>query len=456
MYVSRCLVVATCLCLVSACCSTPPTYFEEFEKEGFTPVIGLAAFSEAIPPKGGKTLFDLGPEGQAALVAASNLKGQKLAAEFATPIRLRSSTAIKKDRSRISLSRRLHFTLYTEHFDPWERLTEAKITVVPPHGWKFTTWSGATVERTSINLANVVDTTARSVGASEVPFLWGWLPGGGASASVQNTQQTTRDLAVEIVKFLPSIQSQQFDLRLFAPFPQTNVAGAYTVDVKLATTQSAFTYVNRIEMVGTDPRLDVTHVYFPAEFTKPPKALANNVTATVVHRTVTDEDARLTISEDDDTVHFRAKTVSNGANVDFGLSDEPLAAFLVEYADNNRQNGVPVMVNVERFNSVYRDQSSQCALFNTAREAELLATYLRSSGFLRRPPRGSMPETIYESADKKYRFTASIDKGSTVHTTPNFNVRVVQIEAVTARPSGVRSQRYKPVGLDQCYVDVDS
>lgn len=431
--------------LLSACSLSPPKYFAEAKiSEGIEASVGLSAFSQPIPSSNPKTLLDLGPEAQAAIVERSAATGAGLAAEFATPIKAAPSLALKVDKSRIALSRRLHFTLFTENFQPWERLTEAKISVSPPHGWVFTGWTAAAVERTSISLANVVDTAVKSGGVSAVPFLWGWIPaGGGVNASVQNTQQTTRNLAVEVVKFLPSIADHRFDLRLYAPFPQTNVAGAYTVDVKLARAREFFAYVNELKMIGGEPQLDVTHVYFPAITAADESDKEPAVEATAIRRWVTNRDAQLSISESDDEVIFAYEDVRPVGTLNYEGPKEPLGLWFVDYADRNRANGEPIFVNVRSYNSASRGQSDQCALFVNAEQAIAFASLLEASGFFSGNPRFD-----YESSDKKYRFTATVSGGR--KTAATFAIRPVDFERITPRDGG---GRFAPANLLDCYVD---
>lgn len=442
-----------CSITLASCGTPPPKYFAKYTpNEDLVPTQGITVFTEQTPPKPPRTMLELGSEAQAALIEKSNKTGPTLAAEFAIPIKAATKPTIKRDKSRVQVSRRLHFALFTENFRPWERLVEAKLTAVPPAGWEFQSWSTAAVERTSISLANVVDTTVKSAGVSSVPFLWGWIPtGGGLDASIQKTRQATRDLAVEVVRFLPSVSAKRLDIRLSAPFPQTSVVGGYRIDVKLAPSRLFFAYVNTLDVKGAAPLIDITHVYFPARVLetdgKRDDLLAGNAFGTAVRRVVSNRKGQLTIGEDDDEVVYEEIELPLVGTLDYEESREPLNLWLVEYGDSKRQNRQPVMLEVITFDGVFRGQSTQCAFFSKIEEATQFANLLDTNGFL-----SADPKFEYRSGDKKYAFSASIF--GVKRPNPTLSIRPIAIQTIEQVEPDL-DDRYRPVDLPECFVDED-
>ncbi|MGF1463869.1 MAG: hypothetical protein ACFB2Z_12045 [Maricaulaceae bacterium] len=195
--------------------------------------VGFSAVVVDNPPSGDQ-LFDLDGEGQSALIGAlTPVNAAQIGRAFAQRVSAGPSQplGVLDDRSRTDVTLRVHFTIYTQNYLPFERITEAAITLKPPAGWRVRNVSGIESVRQTLRVGSIEETSASSgtLTAEIFPLLNDFM----GNATVSRTSQGSQNLDVEVVEVIPVLNTQEAGLKFFAPFPSTNVAGDYTVNLAL-------------------------------------------------------------------------------------------------------------------------------------------------------------------------------------------------------------------------------
>lgn len=200
-----------------------------------------------------KTALDLSAEGQAAFIKRAK-EFDNIHAVLAKPIK-REMKKSSADDSAFTQTRKLTFTVATTKMSPADRITEAHLIATLPPGWEFIGWSGFSVVSSDVTAANVVDTLTNRFKASTGLGLDKFIEeliNTSVEAERTRSTQVTSNLTFDVVEFLPRLTRNTAEFILSAPFQQVNLAGSYTVDVKLKYTGK--TRVKNVELSGKGDR----------------------------------------------------------------------------------------------------------------------------------------------------------------------------------------------------------
>ncbi len=439
--------------------------------------VGLEGFAEEVPTQRAvRQLIDLGPEGQAALIQRHEKNGAfdvaALAADLARTIRRSETpTGIRTDRSLVEARQRLILTLFTEKLRPADRITEAKIKIEPPDGWRFTGWDGATVVHNTIRVATVVDEFNRSGSAN---FTFDTLTPDLASAElggdIARNEQVTQNIDVEVVEFLPSIQPTHATLRLNAPFAQTNVAGTYAINFSMQAKNQFFAHTfDFTEKPNREGALGVTNRYFQGEVvTDDIETLADNRYAIrhmptelsyIVRKTNDKRKKRQrSVKESDDKVTFKENAFEqNQANepgdIPIVINSPEFYVWSIEYLNANGSIE-PLRIDPQKHDGADVSAAGpQCAFFENDQEAEKFVHWLN-----KRSPFDAKGLHPYKSNDKKNEFTVIGPKNTKLQ--GRYSLAPHKIFHLKEVPVVLGTKKYTPVLGDNdihrnCLIDSD-
>lgn len=310
----RIVSVAGIVLLLAGCAEKPQYYasadFVSIDSIGArgkasSPTVSIDLFATNPPrSKSAPTLLNLSAEGQAEVVKAYAGEPEKLQEVFARPISA-AQTSLGSSCSALKVKRSIRLTIATNNLAPSDRITQAKIVAKASDGWRFKAAEGFEAVRSDLKIATVIDTlTRRLKGSAGVDFagIINELVDVGAEGELTAENKVTRDLQFEVVEFLPLPREESLDFFLKAPFPQVNIAGAYTGDVTLEydgdtknLVITAFDY--------SDPT-SVSASRFRCEYLPEEKNVSLDISMSYRARMVQNTLGRRSLEEDDDDVDY--------------------------------------------------------------------------------------------------------------------------------------------------------
>lgn len=374
-------------------CGSTLKYYEDANTNVFNSQVGLAIFSEAVPPtpQASTQLRSLPGEALAEYIKKYDGDAAKLASDLATVItRPGNAPVIAVDRSRTQTRTRLNLTVFTEQFKPADRLIEAKAIITPPEDWEFASWDGATIEKNTTRLATIVDQLNSST-ATTLPFGLGSVPFLGGTAQTTNTtarnEQVTQNIEVEVVEFLPSITPSKATLRFNAPFPQINAAGTYSINFNLRAKKQYSVYLHAFSNEGDTPSIGLTRSFFRGVLSGDvDKNLSDSdeITGNLSYIKREVRNGAITVKESDDDVAFvteqnlneSTKIAMLKASAKLEDLERGLVFWSVEYRDAQNKSK-PVRITTRRHNNRDLPAIGQiCSFFGDTRQAEAFADWL--------------------------------------------------------------------------------
>lgn len=177
--------------------------------------IAVDVIVSKLPKPSAFTALDLSAEGQAAYIEAFADTPEEIVSALTTPIK-RDASQPEIDQSKLSLTRRLAFTLLTKNMLPPDGIVEAHIKAALPADWRFAGWSGFSVIEADIK-TQTVDNTARESSASNDDIN-------------RNVQSLTK---IGWVRILPRLHANLAEFVLNTRPRSADLSGSYTVDVTL-------------------------------------------------------------------------------------------------------------------------------------------------------------------------------------------------------------------------------
>ena len=337
--------------------SPPRAPFTYYETASFAGVfdehrVELDLQIEQIPSGRSRDAFALSDRGQAQLIevyGGNEAISAKLPALLAEPIS-RTPPVNSTDRSRVFFSKRLNFGVAAIHFHPPDRIYSAVLTAKVPPGWTFKNWRGFEIKEEAIKLAvleQALTNKATSSVSLSVPQIdeLGDLSAGRESSG---SSTVTRDLNVKVVEFVPILSGAMLEIVLNSPFPQTNVAGRYSIDVDIEYDDPVTTSFVDVAFEDGLPKLSlrqVMHVTNPKDETL---QFTLDYVTRLVHELAEADRGAATVDEGDDQARYSSeettgKTImlldEEATSVSFlqlELNEKPLRIFVFSDHLGNR------------------------------------------------------------------------------------------------------------------------
>ncbi len=218
--------------------------------EDLDPAVTIGLFAEGVKQQKNepKTIAILGEEAIAAIVAQVKPQDPEAAAKLlATPIVAEPSGDADRPAGPKTGKVKLTFVIATEYFQPADRLVEAVLTAKISPGWEFVGWSDLKARRSDTKIAAIQDGSSQNIGGKGEVSAYG-LPvtlDSPFEFSQGQTRQINRDLLYDVVEYIPDVTGESAHLRLFAPFPQSNIAGEYQIEAEIRQVPERLAYLNQ-------------------------------------------------------------------------------------------------------------------------------------------------------------------------------------------------------------------